>query len=192
MDFTQALRAVQAWAEAHGIQVQQQALRPELAGVFDGLSVRLNPDFTSEEQTYYLVHALGSIIRWSLSQPVVQSLFEELRAAKAHRTDRARLERAIEAYRAFEIESSEFAVELLSQLGLGDAVPTYTNFMRADLEALTELHRTGQAPVWRNFFSKWNADVAAGRRQVAPFHRKSIPAFTPRKIDKQEIIQKQA
>jgi hypothetical protein len=64
--------------------------------------------------------------------------------------------------------------------------------MRADLEALTEYHRTGKAPVWRDFFALWNADVASGRRVVTPYTPKPLPAFTPVAIERQEILQKQA
>ncbi len=173
--------------------MRQDRLKPEQAGAFDGVSVTLNSAYGSEELTYYLAHALGSIARWSLSRAAVQGMFDELRAAKADRPpDVMRLERAIDGYRAFEIESSEFAVWLLAELGHGGAVASYTNFMRADLEALTEFHRTGRAPVWRDFYSRWNEEVAAGRRQVPPFHAKPIPPFTPAAIEKQEILQKQA
>jgi len=47
--------------------------------------------------------------------------------------------------------------------------------MRADLEAMTEFHRTGRAPVWHDFFSRWTADVAAGRRYLEPFQVQPIP-----------------
>lgn len=192
MDFSRIFQEVRAWAENHGIRVRRQLLPPDQAGTFDGPTVTLNRAYATEELTYYLAHTLGSIVRWSLSRPAVQALFDELRQAKQDRRAPARLERAIERYRAFEIESSAFAVGLLTELGHGDAVPAYTNFMRADLEALTAFHRTGQAPIWHDFFARWNAAVAADRRQVAPFHPKPPPAFTPVAIEDQEIVQRQA
>ena len=191
MDSKQLLDDVRAWAEAHGVQVRLQPLKRELAGVFDRVSASLNTGFGVEELTYYLAHALGSMVRWSLSRDAVQALFDELRAAKADGADAPRLSRAITAYRAFEVESSEFAVWLLTELGHEDAVAAFTNFMRADLEALTEFYQSGQAPVWRAFFARWNKEVAAGQRQVEPFRPKPIPAFTPVVIENQEIVQKQ-
>lgn len=191
MDRARLYQDVRDWADAHGVRVVQLRLKPEQAGAFDGVSVTLNSSYGVEELTYYLAHSLGSIVRRSLSRDAVQCLFDELRAAKADRADAARLERAIGAYRAFEVESSEFAVALLADLGHADAVPSYTNFMRADLEALTEFHRTGRAPVWREFFVRWNEEVASGRRVVEPFRPKPIPAFTPVAIENQEILQKQ-
>jgi len=191
MDFQQALQDVCGWAESHGIAVRQLPLGPGKAGAFDGLSVTLSPGYRAEDLTYYLAHALGSMVLWSSSRGQVQGLFKELRAAKADRGDAARLERALEAYGAFEAESSELAVWLLTELGHGDMVPSYTNFMRADLEALTVFHRTGQVPAWRSFFAQWNEEVATGRRIVPLFHPRPIPAFTPVAIENQEIVQGQ-
>jgi hypothetical protein len=188
--FERVYQAVRTWAEANGIEVLEERLAPEKAGVFDGTSVTMNSVCTAEERTYYFAHALGSIVRWSLSGPDVQAMFDELRSAKKTRAENpGRLEAAIERYRAFEIESSEFAVWLLTQLGHADAVPSYTNFMRADLEALTEFHRRGRAPVWRDFFARWNEQVACGERHILPYHPRAIPPFRPVRIEKQEILQ---
>lgn len=190
--FEQVYEAVRAWAQRHGVSFHAQRLKPEKAGAFDGVSATMNRDYDKEEVSYYLAHALGSIVFWSRDRPGVQALFDELRDAKKDRAnDPARLERAIERYRAFEIESSELAVWLLAELGHGPVVPSYTNFLRADLEALTEFHRRGQAPVWRTFFARWNDDVARGRQPVVPFQPKPIPPFTPAAIENQEILQRQ-
>src|ERR1041384_6324843 len=102
------------WAESHGITVQDRELESRKAGEFDGHSVTMNARYAADERGYYLVHALGSIVRWSLSRSRVQRMFDELRdAKKARSNDPDRLESAIANYRAFEIESSEFAVWLL-------------------------------------------------------------------------------
>jgi len=191
--FDNLYRHVCEWAEAHGIAVEDRRLKANKAGEFDGRSAVMNSEFTSEERAYYLAHALGSMVRWSLSQPVVQAMFDELRDAKKQKEkDPGRLARAIDRYRGFEIESSQFAVGLLEELGHSEVVESYTNFMRADLEALTQFHRTGRAPVWKDFFALWNEQVAYGRLEVEPFEPKPIPAFTPRCIERQEILQKQA
>lgn len=191
-DFGQIYHEVCAWAEARGIHVARLRLPAGKAGEFDGVSARMNTAYPVEECVYYLAHALGSMVRWALSHEAVRALFEELRAAKEARSvDAARLERAIAAYRGFEVESSEFAVWMLEQLGYPSVIRSYTNFLRADLEALTAFHRHGKAPVWRDFFAQWNEDVAQGRRQVEPFHPKPIPPFTPVRTEKQEILQEQ-
>jgi hypothetical protein len=123
MGFRSVLHDVKAATADRGVAVRQRPLRADQAGEFDGVSVTLNADYGAEELTYYLAHALGSIARWSLSRPAVQAMFDELRAAKGDKSDTARRERAIAAYCAFEIESSEFAVWLLQELGHADAVP---------------------------------------------------------------------
>lgn len=192
MQFDRAFFDVQSAAERCGVRVSQRPLKRDLVGIFDGISVTLNSAYGPQELTFYLAHTLGSIARWSLSRDTVQAMFDELRDAKADRSDTARLKRAIAAYRAFETESSEFAVWLLDDLQHGALVPAYTNFMRADLEAMTEYHRNGTAPVWDDFFARWNEAVAAGLRKVPPFHPKPLHTFTPVRIENQEILQKHA
>lgn len=192
MKWEQLLIDVRDWSAAHGIALAWRPSKPEQAGSFDGVSVTLNADYSKEEQTYYLAHALGSIVLWSLNRPAVQSMFDELRAAKDDKANVTGLERAIGAYRDFETESSELGAGVLAKLGYGAVIPPYSNFMRADLEALTEFHRTGKAPVWREFFARWNEEVKTGCRRVKPFCEKAPPAFTPLLIERQEILQKQS
>jgi len=190
-DFEKIVREVKSWCQTRGIAVQEQVLKPEKAGEFTGKKVTMNRDYAAEERLYYFIHAIGSIVLWSTSKKAVQHMFDELRDAKENRQDRPeRLERMIERYREFEIESSELAVGLLIELGHLDVIPAYTNFMRADLDSMTEFHRTGRAPVWHDFFKKWNEDVAAGKRVPKPFAHKQIPPFDPLEIEKQEILQR--
>jgi hypothetical protein len=182
---------VEHWCQAHGIELQQRSLSPEKAGEFNGLRVVMNLDYDLEQRLYYLMHAVGSIILWSRTVSAVQQVFDELRDAKETKeTDSHRLQQAIERFRAFESESSELAVWLFGDLGHAGVIRSYTNFMRADLEAITEFHRTGRAPIWRVFFEAWNADVAAGRRRVDSFSPKPIPPFRPVEIENQEILQR--
>ena len=55
-------------------------------------SEELEDDYPPEESYYYLAHALGSIVRWSLEPETWRAMFEELEAAKANRrADPARL-----------------------------------------------------------------------------------------------------
>jgi hypothetical protein len=192
VQFDRAFFDVQSATERCGVRVSQRPLKRDLVGIFDGVSVTLNSDYGPEELTFYLAHTLGSIARWSLSRDTVQAMFDELRDAKADRSDTARLERAIAAYRAFETESSEFAVWLLNELGQGALMSAYTNFMRADLEAMTEYHRNGTAPVWDDFLARWNEAVAAGLRKVPAFQPKKLPQFRPVRMENQEILQKHA
>ena len=190
IDFDAVFDDVSAWAKRHGIAVRRRKLPRRKAGEFDGLSATMNSAYPADERVYYLTHALGSLVRWSLSRPQVQAMFDELRDAKKAGPGE-RLELAIAAYRAFETESSQFAVWLLAELGQGEAVGPFTNFMRADLEALTQFHRTGKAPVWREFFARWNGEVAAGTRPVELFEPKPVPRFTPLRTERQEILQEQ-
>jgi hypothetical protein len=180
------------WAESRGIKVSLRRLAAGKAGEFNGVSATVNSDYAVDERCWYFAHALGSIVRWSLSRDAIQAMFNELRDARKQRdADPARLEKAIEQYRAFEIEASELAVWLFGELGHMEVIGAYTTFMRADLEALTIFHRTGKAPVWRDFFADWKRGVADGRIEVVPFRSKPIPAFVPVRIENQEILQRQ-
>jgi hypothetical protein len=191
MDSENAIHAVIAWCEVHGIRVLESSLPADKAGEFTGLLVVMNRDYEPEQRLFYLTHAIGSIVLWSRNRDAVRQMFDELRDAKANRNQSpTRLKQAIERYRAFEIESSELAVQLLHECGCSDRIPSYTNFMRADLEAMTEFHRVGRAPDWRQFFEKWNQDIAAGHRRVEPFPAQPIPKFQPVEFEKQEILQR--
>jgi hypothetical protein len=153
----------------------------------------MNCEYGVEERLYYLIHALGSVVLWSLDKASVAQTFDELRDAKSEKADDpARFEAAIARYRDFEVEASELAVWLFEHLDQRDNVPSYTNFMRADLEAMTEFHRTSEAPVWSEFFGGWNHEVASGRRQVLAFDPKPIRPFQPVPIERQEILQRQS
>jgi hypothetical protein len=175
-------------AETYGIRVREARLGPETAGTFDGLSVTMNDKYDPAERCFYLAHALGSIAQWGRDPKRAQAVFDELRAAKRAK-DAGRLARAIHDHRAFEDTSSDYAVWLLADLGRADAIPSYTTFARADIEAVTEFHRRGVAPVWRDFFGRWKEEAARGQRAVQPFTPRPVPAFRPVKIDTQEIIQ---
>jgi len=191
-DFVPCYQAVCEWAAVHGIAIKEEALPPGKAGEFTGRLVTMNHEYGAEERLYYLIHALGSIVLWSSNKAGVEQMFNDLRDAKSEKAHNpSRLETAIVSYRRFEVEASEHAVWLLGQLGQGEKVPSYTNFMWADLEAMTEFHRTGKAPVWCEFFDRWNHDVASGRRPVRPFNSKPIPHFQPVLTERQEILQRQ-
>jgi len=190
-DLGTTFHAVVKWCQAHGIVVTEGALPPEKAGEFTGRRVLMNREFSSQDRIFYLTHAVGSIVIWSRDNRDVQQMFTELREAKKDRESQPnRLKQAIDRYRAFEIHSSELAIGLLHECQCSDLIGPYTNFMRADLEAMTEFHRTGKAPVWRDFFSRWNEDVAAGRRHLEPFQVQPIPEFEPVEFEKQEILQR--
>ena len=187
-----ANQRIVSWAQSAGIHVADTLLERGKAGWFDGISVTMNNAYPAAERLFYLVHALGSIVIWSVAQELVQGLFDELREAKRHKeTENERFERAVGCYSRFEIRSSSYAVTLLHDLDCAALTGRYSNFMRADLETMTEFHRSGQAPVWREFFLRWNMEVESGKRQIEPFESQPIPAFRPIQIEKQEILQQQ-
>jgi hypothetical protein len=180
------------WARHHGIDVGYKRFPDGKAGEFDGLTVFMNPSYESRERLYYAVHAIGSIVIWCRDRDAIQQVFNELREAKKHKSSEPdRFVAAIERYRRFETESSDYAVWILQEIGAGSEIPAYTNLMRADLEAMTQFHEIGQAPVWNEFFARWNSEVTAGERTVNPFEPKRAKDFHAVKIETQEILQRQ-
>jgi hypothetical protein len=177
-------------AEALALRVTEEPLPLETAGKFDSRSVTMNSAYDLEARCFYLVHAVGSIARWCEQPEESKDVFIELRTARKHRqADPGRLERALVPYRAFEEAASEHAVWLLADLGYGEIIPRYTNFARADLEALTAFHRSGVAPVWRDFFAAWNARVQRGEQPVPPYQPKPVPPLRPVRMHQQEVLQ---
>jgi len=177
-------------AQRYGIQVEQTQLAEDVPGEFDGPAIRLNKQYDATERAFYLAHSIGSIAEWSIHPRQTEEILQELRQAKkVADSDSVRFQRALLAYLAFETRTWEFAVWLLKDTRHEPFVAPFTNFGRADLEAMRVLHTTGKAPVWREFFAMWNEEVAAGRRTVLPFTCRPIPPFQAIKIPKQEIVQ---
>jgi hypothetical protein len=179
-----------ARVEASGVRLLARPLGFETTGIFDGLSITTNTCYDLETRCHNIAHAFGHIAQWSLDYPARQQLYDDLHAAKANKAaDPAALERALLRFRAYEEEASAYAAWLLMDSGNADSLPAFTNFARADIEAIVDFHRDGTAPIWHEFFENWNEGVNAGRRSVVPFEPKAIPLFTPRPIEPQEVIQ---
>ena len=181
---------LEAHVQSTGVSVGWRRMKPDTPAIFDGLSIVLNDDHELGEITYYLVHSLGSIVGWSVDTPRVKQLFEELRASKETKdVEPERFERALATFRRFEEASSEIGVGILDRTGLGSLADDFSEFFRADLEAITIFHRTGILPIWSEFFAAWHRDLAEGRREPRPFAARETPAFTPVKIEVQEVKQ---
>jgi hypothetical protein len=128
-------------------------------------------------------------VQWSLEFPRFQALYRDLHAAKLKKDSAPEfLQLALTRFRAYEEEASAYAVWLLDATGNRAAIAAFTNFARADIEAIVAFHRDGVAPVWQDFFASWNAAVEQGRTHVHPFQPKPIPDFTPVSIEIQEVI----
>ena len=181
---------LKARIESYGVQVLARRLGLETTGVFDGLSITTNTDYDLETRCYNIAHSFGHIAQWSLDYPRFQRLYDELHAAKANKhADAVALEQALQRFRAYEEEASQYAMWLLLDTGNADILLGFTNFARADIEAIVAFHRDGHAPVWHSFFDDWNEKVARGELKLRPFEPRPMPPFTPLPIEPQEVIQ---
>lgn len=170
--------------------MRSEKLGPQTTGIFDGLSITTNSDCDLETQSYNMAHAFGHIVQWSVDGPRCEALYGALYEAKDHKeSDAARLERALDAFRAYEEEASGYAAWLLLDLAGAAWLPRFTSFARADIEAIVSYHRDGMAPIWSEFFCAWTASAERGEIEPRDFTPKPVPPFTPRPIAPQEVIQ---
>ncbi len=88
-----------------------------------------------------------------------------------------------------EERSSEYSVHVLDDIGHAWAIPSFTLFFRADLEAMTIFHRHGHAPIWPDFLSRWKTEVASGDRRIQPFAPRPVPKFQPVHFETQAVKQ---
>jgi hypothetical protein len=172
-----------------GICVAEQPMELTTTGVFDGLSIITNSHYDSETRCYNIAHSLGHIVQWSLDFPRFEALYHDLHAAKEGKATASQaLVDALKRFRAYEEEASQYAAWLLEGVGGAEAIPAFTRFARADIEAIVAFHRDGVAPAWDDFFRNWNSAVEQGRVTLRPFEPKALPPFTPVAIALQEVI----
>lgn len=189
IDIDRCYRTLCARAATYRINVEEASLGDDKAGEFDGPTITINSINNRQEQAFFLAHSIGSVVRWSLFPRDSAATYAELRSAKEHRQqDPERFARALEGFCAFEEAASEHAVWLLADLHLNGIIAAYTEFARADLDAMMEFHRTGTAPNWREFFPRWKEKVTRGGMVVRPYEPRLIPAFQPILIETQEIV----
>jgi hypothetical protein len=170
-----------------GVRAEEGRLGPQTTGIFDGLSIVTNCDCDRETQSHNLVHSFGHITQWSVERSRCETLYEKLHTAKELK-DADSLERALRDFRAYEEEASGYAAWLLIDTGNAAAVPSFTPFARADIEAIVSYHREGVAPVWNEFFAAWQARAERKEIEIVPFEPRQIPPFTPCPIAPQEIV----
>ena len=178
---------LEGFVTRHGVQVRLREMDVEKPGEFDGPTVTINPKHDREACCYYLAHSFGSIYQWSTDSGHARAVFEVLRDAK--QKGGPAFEEALAAWRIFEQTSSEHAVWMLGEIGHAGAIDPYTVFFRADIEAMTNFHRTGKEPRWPDFFKAWKERIAKGEIQIEAFRPKPVAPFRPVRIEKQEVLQ---
>jgi hypothetical protein len=190
VDWATVYERLKARIEACGVRVLAKHLGFETTGIFDGLNITTSTSYDLATRCHNMAHSFGHITQWSLDCARQQRLYDDLHVGKANKAaDPAALERVLARFRAYEEEASQYAAWLLADTGNADALPAFTNFARADIEAIVGFHRNGIAPIWHEFFDRWNREVSEGQRSLLSFEPKLVPPFTPRWIEPQEVIQ---
>src|SRR5688572_13925956 len=128
-DWPDVFERLRAFAQGYGVEVRTRPMEPETTGIFDGLSITCNSAYDLETCCYNVAHSFGHIVQWSVEYPRQRALYEELYRAKASReVDPASLGAALDHFRAYEEEASEYAVWLLEAAGCAAVVPSFTTF----------------------------------------------------------------
>jgi hypothetical protein len=189
-DWANVYERLKSRIELFGVMVHTERLGSQTTGVFDGLSITTNTAYDLETRCYNIAHSLGHIVQWSLDYARFRSLYDKLNEAKANKAAApAALERVLGQFRGYEEEASEYAAWLLVETGNAEVLSAFSNFARADIEAIVTFHRDGVAPVWHEFYGAWNDRVACGELAVSTFQPRPIPPFRPISIECQEVIQ---
>lgn len=182
--------ALVAYTRARGIDVRMRPMDVATPAEFDGPTITINDAHDEAARSFYLVHSFGSIVGWATDYDGTRAMFHELRGAKkAKASDPVRLQRAIGAFLRFEQRASEYAVWVVAELGFQSAIAAYTEFFRADADAMTIFHREGKAPPWPEFFAAWKAKAHRGEIKVEAYAPRRVPAFDVPRIEHQEVVQ---
>src|SRR5688572_1926941 len=94
-----------------GFILEYRDLEPPRTGIFDGLSIVIDPDVDFEMQCFVLLHLFGHSVQW-----VAPSLYHKLDALQ-HTTDK---ERFLAVLRDYEYEAAGYALTLLHELEIRD------------------------------------------------------------------------
>ena len=90
----------------YGFKIEYHDLEPPRTGIFDGMSIVLDPDVTFEMQCFILLHLFGHSVQWIA--PSLEAKLEALR----HTADRAVFMQALHDY---EFEAARFGMQLMHE-----------------------------------------------------------------------------
>jgi hypothetical protein len=94
-----------------GFTLEYRDLEPPRTGIFDGLTIVIDPDVDFEMQCFVLLHLFGHSVQW-----VAPALIHKLDALQ-NTTDK---EQFLQVLRDYEYEAAGYALTLLHDLGIRD------------------------------------------------------------------------
>jgi hypothetical protein len=167
MDADEASRLWETLAAAvrrYGFGIEHKPLEPPRLGIFNGLTITIDPKVGREMQCFLLLHLFGHSVQW-----VAPSLEGSLDALR-HSDDMPRFLRALDEY---ERGAAAYGMQLLHEAGVRHLDQWYADFVETDWRYVERYYRTGVIPAWSDC-------VVSGMPLVAPL---PIPPLKHREVE---------
>jgi hypothetical protein len=141
-----AERLVRLWSVVtsgvvkRGFAIEYRDLEPPRTGIFDGLTIVIDPDVEFEMQCFVLLHLFGHSVQW-----VAPSIAHQLDALQ----NTADKERFLQVLHDYEYEAAGFGIRLLHELGVHDLDGWFSDFVATDWQYVERYYREDRIPPWK-------------------------------------------
>lgn len=123
----------------YGFVVRYEDLESPRTGIFNGLTITLDPDVGFEMQCFILLHLFGHSVQW-----VAPSLEHKLNDLQ-HTTQ---LDTFLKVLRAYEFEAAQIGMTLLHEAGVTTLDQWYSDFVETDWRYVRHYYKHGMIPNW--------------------------------------------
>lgn len=148
----------------YGFGIEYRDLEPPRTGIFDGLSIVVDPDVEFEMQCFILLHLFGHSVQW-----VAPSLEATLDALQ-NTIDK---EQFMQVLHDYEYEAAQFGLQLLHDMDLWRLDQWFSDFVATDWRYVERFYREGKIP-------PWNECVVHGSTLLQPL---AIPPLRHRRVE---------
>ena len=133
----------------YGFAVRYEDLEPPRTGIFNGLTITLDPDVGFEMQCFILLHLFGHSVQWVA--PTLQHKLNDLQ----HTTD---LNTFLNVLQAYEFEAAQIGMTLLHEAGVTTLDQWYSDFVETDWRYVRHFYQHGSIPGWDDCRA-WGGDI---------------------------------
>ena len=123
----------------YGFGICYRDLEPPRTGIFNGLTITLDPDVGFEMQCFILLHLFGHSVQWVA--PSLQNSLHDLQ----HTHDK---ETFLKVLRNYEFEAARLGMTLLHEAGVTALDQWYSDFVETDWRYVRHYYREGMIPDW--------------------------------------------
>ena len=125
----------------YGFAVRYADLESPRTGIFDGLTITLDPDVGFEMQCFILLHLFGHSIQWVA--PSLEYKLDDLQNTKD-------LEKFLKVLRLYEFEAARIGMTLLHEAGVTTRDQWYSDFVETDWRYVLHYYQHGVIPDWND------------------------------------------